>query len=339
MEYVAIYKNGYLLHTVPPLSDYYNERDKFTHARYIISDDVDYDLEDISSINEILIPDFSQPIITNTPGEFTLGVTGSLEYVLRRKAVELRKRKENYLSITLLKKVCKIMPYSRISWRMNDYMRLVNWLYEDERFDEADFYEEKFSNMFNNNSNNSLNKIHQRQINSIISLGYDLCMTSNNFGCCEECAKRRNRVFSISGKDKRFYKYTEYHCSCSRLALLMFRENSDEHYFKNENYIEYSNRPFIDDRTDEEKERYQFDCDRKVYEEILERDKKLFNKMKAIIPDFPFKSFRSYRSSSKKKIKEYAKIAINYEMNILPTKEEKEIIERYLKTKKEKGWR
>lgn len=101
MDYTAIYENGYLICTVPPLFDYYNERDKFYNSRYIISDDIKYDLECESSINSILIPDFTGTVESNTPGEYTLGVTGNLDYVLRAKATEFRKRKENYLSICL----------------------------------------------------------------------------------------------------------------------------------------------------------------------------------------------------------------------------------------------
>ena len=72
-----------------------------------------------------------------------------------------------------------------------------------------------------------------------------------------------------------------------------------------------SNRPFTDNRTDEEKERHQFDCDRTIYEKILERDRQFYNKMIIAIPNFPFKSFRSYRLSSRKNHR-VSKIAKEY---------------------------
>ncbi|HRR78065.1 MAG TPA: hypothetical protein P5191_14895 [Ruminococcus sp.] len=336
----AIYKNGYLFNTEPALSDYYEERDKFYEARFIISDGIEYDLEEIASVQSITVPDFKRQVDTETPGTYSLGVTGYLDYVLRMKASELRNKHKNELSIAVLAKACEIMKRSTVQWKRNDYMRLVNWLYEDKRFDEADQYEEKINAFFKlETASPKYTPTHSRQIQTILSLGYDLCMTSDHFGCCPECAKRRNRVFSISGNDKRFIKFEEYECACTGLSLLMFRENYDEHYLNAPNYIEYSNRPFIDDRTDEEKLRRQYYLDRITYESLLERDKKLFYKMQHFIPSFPFKSFNSYRRASKEKIKEYSETAKKYGFDILPAEEEEKAVDRYLKTKKEKGWR
>lgn len=331
----AIYKNGYLFNTEPALSDYYEERDKFYEARFIISDGIEYDLEEIASVQSIAVPDFKRQVDTETPGTYSLGVTGYLDYVLRMKASELRNKHKNELSIAILAKACEIMKRSTVQWKRNDYMRLVNWLYEDNRFDEADQYEEIIKAMFSENRN----AIQQNKLQKYVELGSDLTLSVGFDGCCAECAKRRNRVFSITGADKRFPKYEPYNCDCQGITFGYFNEGLSNHPLQGVDYIVHSNRPFIDDRTDEEKLMHQYYLDRLTYENLLERDKKLFYKMQYTIPNFPYKSFNSYRRASKEKVKEYAETAKKYGFDILPTEEEENAVERYLKTKKEKGWR
>lgn len=186
---------------------------------------------------------------------------------------------------------------------------------------------------------NTANSRHKKEVDNAISKGYDLIKFVNNGCCCYECALRRNRVYSISGKDKRFPKYSEYNCSCYGISIVPFDEETSQRWYPDYDYVKESNRPFTDNRTDEEKERHQFDCDRTIYEKILERDRQFYNKMIIAIPNFPFKSFRSYRLSSQKKIIEFSKIAKEYGFDILPTNEEQEAINRYLNAIKEKGWR
>lgn len=185
----------------------------------------------------------------------------------------------------------------------------------------------------------SANSRHKKEVNDAISKGFDLIKFVNNGSCCYECALRRNRVYSISGKDKRFPKYAEYNCSCYGISIVPFDEDVSKRWYPDYDYVKESNRPFSDERTDEEKLRHQHDCDRTIYEELLERDRLLYNEMIIVIPDFPFKSFRSYRSCSKDKKIAFAVIAQEYGFSILPNKNEEEASERYLKTKAEKGWR
>lgn len=341
MNYTTIYENGYFICTVPALSDYYNERDKIYNSRYIISDDIEYDLESESSINSILIPDLACPVESNTPGEYTLGITGNLDYVLRMKASELRNRKENYLSICLLKKACEIMRYSRIGWLKKDYMRLANWLYEDGRFDEADFFEEKFNNMFGNNL-----RIEKREqdLKRYVELGHDLTTTNSFNGCCPECAKYRNRVYSISGKDKRFPKVPPpWDCKCQGIVFLFFIEDTTfTAYFPNNDYIGYSNRPFIDDRTPEEKRMHQHFLDRKIYEAVNERDRRNYQVIVHLLPQIAPKSMSAYsrmRNNNTPQFQDLVLKAKEIGVNILLSDEEQTIIKRYLKTKKETGWK
>ena len=330
MSITAIYQNGYLIRTEPPLEDYYNQREEFTRARFIISDSVQYDLEDESCIASIAVPDFGAPVSSETPGEYTLGVTGCLDYVLRRKAVDLRKSGKNALSIVMEKKAVQLMQHSKIAWKDSDYKRLIDWLYEDGMISDALYYEKAMSN--------TSDSMHARQIQRVIDLGYDLTVSGSFGGCCSECAKRRNRIYSISGTDRRFPKYEEYHCSCQGISFHAFIEGVTDLYFPTDDYIEYSNRPFIDDRTEAELNERQYYLDRLLSDRILERDKKNYAILKAAVLGIGIKSLRAYRNKVRQHdLSELEPLALEYCLTLYPTEEEAAALERYALEKKKRG--
>lgn len=84
--------------------------------------------------------------------------------------------------------------------------------------------------------------------------------------CCPECAKYRLRIYCISGSDTRFPKLPDYfkkyswHCMLSlypfSLGVNYMRLPENKSLHEIDELIEYSNRPFVDDRADEEIERY-----------------------------------------------------------------------------------
>ena len=96
---------------------------------------------------------------------------------------------------------------------------------------------------------------HKRDIEKALTQGYDSIRYVNNRSCCLECALPRNRVYSISGNDTRFPKYSEYHCSYYGITIIPFNEEDSKRWSSDYDYIKESNRPFVDDRTDEERER------------------------------------------------------------------------------------
>lgn len=86
-------------------------------------------------------------------------------------------------------------------------------------------------------------------------LGTDLVEADYFRGCCGECAKYRKRWFSISGKDKRFPKMpVDYGCTCSGIDFspVIYGISEPTYADEIEDIIEYSNRPFVDDRSEEE---------------------------------------------------------------------------------------
>ena len=92
----------------------------------------------------------------------------------------------------------------------------------------------------------------------------DLIEIPRSWRICAECAKYHDRIYSISGKDVRFpklpdyiinHKYTEHGCN---FQFYPYHEGvSIMRGLGEKNPIEYSNRPFLDDRTEEERATYE----------------------------------------------------------------------------------
>lgn len=100
--------------------------------------------------------------------------------------------------------------------------------------------------------------------------GEDLVIMSAHGSTCPECAKYQGRVYSISGKNKRFPKVPSFffgtegvHKGCGHtfssyidgVTDPMLEYTLSVHPMKNNQYgkniVAFSNRPFVDDRTDE----------------------------------------------------------------------------------------
>ena len=108
---------------------------------------------------------------------------------------------------------------------------------------------------------------HDEAINKQLSyaIKYDY-VKADGACCCSECAKYRFRIYCISGSDTRFPKLPEYikkyswHCGLLlypfSLGVNYMRLSENKSLNEIDELIEYSNRPFVDDRADEEIERY-----------------------------------------------------------------------------------
>lgn len=91
-------------------------------AKYIVSDNKLYDLENIEDITRIPIPEFKQ--IEND----NFDVSGTLDYILRMKAGAFYSRKEKELCSACLWKSTEMMfSHSSCSWSKRDYFRLIYW--------------------------------------------------------------------------------------------------------------------------------------------------------------------------------------------------------------------
>lgn len=140
--------------------------------------------------------------------------------------------------------------------------------------------------------------------------------------CCSECAKYRNRVYCLSGKDKRIPllpKYIQEYVSHCGLTIYPFELGinyvtlSENMVLKDINeIIEYSNRPFDDDRTDEEKERYtELIKKRKedyIHELNIQQSKNEYQQIVQKLPEIAPKSQNSYSRMKKTNSKNFQEI-------------------------------
>lgn len=149
----------------------------------------------------------------------------------------------------------------------------------------------------------SVEKVQLREIDlsNAKKLGTDLLEAGYVLSCCEQCAKYRGRWFSISGRDRNFPKLPNlYECECFGLifhpVIAGISEPGVETWFKKKvNIIKYSNRPYVDDRSEEEKENLRKYIEQKKYKEQLEKDKKEYAQICSLIPDCAPKSVSAYR--------------------------------------------
>lgn len=307
----AYFINGQLTQVRPePSGSLYENRDVFFNARYIISDGKEYDTEDPESIRTMAAPCFDKP------GCSDLGVVGNLVYVMRRKASGLRETGKHDAAIALLKRATEMMPVSEIMWSRRDYMRFPEWLMEYDEPQEA----EKAVLSIDTLLTKEKSKLFKIMLHNAELLHTDLVEADYFGGCCEECAKYRGRVFSISGKDRRFPKIpTNYVCTCSGISFYPFIFGISVPSYCDGDIIQYSNRPFVDDRTAIEKEDHFYfrkgaENEKRAEPYLLRErriigyDKKQYEKLCAAFPDIAPKSYLGYRRMKKSNSKNYQKL-------------------------------
>lgn len=124
----------------------------------------------------------------------------------------------------------------------------------------------------------------------------DLVESSDIAACCERCAKYRRRIYSLTGRDRRFPKLPhDFNSYCCGLALYPYIWGVSEPAFTCRSVIQYSNRPFIDDRTVKQKEDYQKLLDLRETEKQKKHDKEVYHQLVSILPDDAPKSFSAFR--------------------------------------------
>ena len=83
-----------------------------------------YDFQTLEGINSIKIPNYKPLQGMSSP-------VNNVEYILQRKATEHKKNGKMDLAIACLKKANEIFPYSNFAWSEKDYMRLVEYLKQE----------------------------------------------------------------------------------------------------------------------------------------------------------------------------------------------------------------
>jgi len=182
------------------------------------------------------------------------------------------------LAVPLAYKAANLMIASPIGWTKKDYYRLVIQLWSIGEIKYGDHLLAELKKLLPFvAAENYLNFMHKESFNKQLSFSTefttDYVYIDYSGAVCEKCAPYQNRVYSISGKDKKFPKLPEFilhdkgiHCGMSIHPFFYYAGCTLTKYLylnKNEvksqevDAIKYSNRPFIDDRSEFEKQLYE----------------------------------------------------------------------------------
>lgn len=317
--YTIFFIHGHVSKIQPkPAGRYYDNRDIIYDAVDIVSDGKRYNLEDIQSVLSIPIPKYQITMFNSSVAE-ELGVTGCIEYVLRMKASRHWERGNFPLAIACLEIATKIMPFSSVGWDKKDYYRIVNRLEELGRFADAEDWEK----WINSNVPTLEEIIFNKVMEEVKSLKTDLVYTSWNGAASAVEAKYQGRVYSISGRDKRFPSLPDFmkkpQSICPLTGAYKFWNDKEldticckgkyVHVFK------ASWRPFEDDRTKQDKNNYIKSVKDQEKREESEISRKVYYRLKYLIPDdIPksvgaFSRMKNQNSDKYKNIVEKAKEA------------------------------
>lgn len=255
METTVFFRNGRVMMTSPSVvGSYYDNRDIINNAKRINSDGVFYDLTDRRSIYSIKIPAYKD--IPDNSVSAELGFTGFLEYVLRMHAGGLWNQGDYSLAMACLEKATQLMLYSSMGWPEKDFYRVVDWYIELGRFEKAKEWEDWILNNVQSEAEYPLTKF-QDTLLDCKNMKTNLVEVVANSPCCEVCGKYRNRIYRISGLGGKYPKFPKDFCFECGLSVCPFVEGVSEPTFDCISKVAHSHRPFIDDRTAEEKQRYE----------------------------------------------------------------------------------
>lgn len=123
-------------------------------------------------------------------------------------------------------------------------------------------------------------------LNTCEEFGVDLVQVTTHYPTCEKCAPLQGKVFSISGKDKRYPKYGENgayiprHPNCRHVLVPYVREFDDNA----EETERFSNQPLdVDPRSEQEKQDYDAMVNRAVL--ATQRRRARWDLMSASVPE------------------------------------------------------
>lgn len=199
----------------------------------------------------------------------TTGVTGQLYYLLRRKAYEHELNGNMELAVACMRKSSKLamLDYGTRIQKQELYP-FVRILARNGQVEDA-IAEKEFIDKHCQELSEALDKsMFQEAVTAAKKLKTDFVIMSVHGAACSECAKYQGRVYSISGKSRKFPKLPDFffetgrvHPGCSHV-FNPFIDGVDTpdldytlscHPLQNKAYgagiVAFSNRPFVDDRT------------------------------------------------------------------------------------------
>lgn len=242
------------------------------------------------------------------------------------KAGQYEKTGEKELALACYRKANALMPMSPFAYDRDRYMRLPRYLRKLRRFDEARAEEAKIASLFGNDrylgESDFYEKRNKDLFESMKIFDTDLVEASYIRCCCAECAKYRERVYSVTGKDKRFPRLPEYlltgeHDNCG-IQLFPFIDGVNSIRTRNgkelcgKAAIKHSNRPFVDDRTAAElKDLAEIERQRiedQARQQAQEQNRRDYDWLWEHLPDYCPKSFSAYSRMKNQKTDKYKTI-------------------------------
>jgi tetratricopeptide (TPR) repeat protein len=270
-----------------------------------------YDLDSIQGIEAIPIPKYEHFSGVATP-------VNNIEYILQRKATGHKRNGRMDLAIACLRKANEIFSHSNFAWSLNDYLRLVEYLKQAGRFDEAEMEEKGIKSLFHQNSPFNESWLIHKHSSALVKrdITDDLIFIHDPDCCCSECAKYTRRILSEYGHNKRFPKFPEFlkfnlpeHEFCL-LSFSQFYEKFSSPYWPNfkGNLLKCSNRPFKDERSDHQKKYFR----ERVVSVLQDRiDRKNYDFLREYLSDIAPKSYGGFRRMKNMRSKNYLKLVNN----------------------------
>jgi len=152
--------------------------------------------------------------------------------------------------------------------------------------------------------------------NQLIENGYDLVEMTTHYPTCEKCAMYQGRVYSISGKDKRFpalmetaFKsgYRNVHPNCRHVIVPWIEELQTDEEIKE--MISKSNKDFKDIRSDAEKGLY---SKQQAENRRIRQDRYQWERYKQRLGEDAPKSFHAFRKIKKANSKAWESLQAKY---------------------------
>ena len=308
------FRNGQLYKLDPPNSFSWYD------AKFLVSNGKKYDLESIYDLHRLPIPTFDSIDILNG-----YGITGSLEYVLKMKAANLRNKGLIKESDCLYKRIHLFLAASGNNYRSKDYLDYSHILLTECKLEKYE-QEKQFINEYLKTIPNKPFELLDRKklldqiLENCEKWHTDYVVIDAFCGCCAECNKLQGRVYSISGKSKIFPKLPDHireygciHPGCRHFISVYFFDSNVKNTIHDKfghdvDAIQASQRPYIDDRSTAEKEAYLNYLKQKENERQKEIDELEYYTILAKLPDIAPKSFGGYRRMKNQQTKNYLKI-------------------------------
>ena len=285
MEYIPHFRYGRAYKLVPPPpNSLYEDRELINYAEKIVCDGKMYDLASVESIYSIPIPDY---------GKMHIGSIESpvfyLEYVLRMHASYLWKKKEYRLALVCLGKSTQMMPFSPIGYLKETYYRIVDWEEELGKFQKAEEWEQ----WIEDNAPSIEQDVFTNVLKGCRELHTDLVYSAWAGAQSAVTAKYQGRVYSISGKDKRFPTLPDFMkgpqniCYLSGPFTCWGDKSLDTIYYKGKdaNAISVSWRPFKDDRSPQEIAGYKNTIEKIMQPKISRYKMRVYFRIKYYLPE------------------------------------------------------